>query len=56
MILEGDNLSAIFPNAHLSLGGFELDARHLFVLIATLAILPTVWLRDLSVLSYISGE
>ncbi|XP_055825855.1 amino acid transporter AVT1C-like isoform X2 [Solanum dulcamara] len=54
IILEGDNLSAIFPNAHLSLGGFELDARHLFVVIATLAILPTVWLRDLSVLSYIS--
>ncbi|KAH0691951.1 hypothetical protein KY289_019309 [Solanum tuberosum] len=54
IILEGDNLSAIFPNAHLSLGGFELDARHLFVVIAALAILPTVWLRDLSVLSYIS--
>ncbi|XP_075108625.1 amino acid transporter AVT1C [Nicotiana tabacum] len=54
IILEGDNLSAIFPNAHLSLGSFELDARHLFVFIATLAVLPTVWLRDLSVLSYIS--
>ncbi|KAM3248367.1 amino acid transporter AVT1C isoform X1 [Capsicum annuum] len=54
IILEGDNLSAIFPNAHLSLGGFELDARHLFVVISTLAVLPTVWLRDLSVLSYIS--
>ncbi|XP_060210341.1 amino acid transporter AVT1C-like [Lycium barbarum] len=54
VILEGDNLSAIFPNVHLSLGGLELDARHLFVVIATLAVLPTVWLRDLSVLSYIS--
>ncbi|CAN4085145.1 unnamed protein product [Withania somnifera] len=54
IILEGDNLSIIFPNAHLSLGGFELDARHIFVVIAILAVLPTVWLRDLSVLSYIS--
>ncbi|KAH0685872.1 hypothetical protein KY284_016425 [Solanum tuberosum] len=54
IIVEGDNLSAIFPNAHLSLGGFELDARHLFVVLATLAVLPTVWMRDLSVLSYIS--
>ncbi|KAJ8528837.1 hypothetical protein K7X08_030481 [Anisodus acutangulus] len=54
IILEGDNLSSIYPHAHLSLGGFELDARHLFALIATLAVLPTVWLRDLSVLSYIS--
>ncbi|WMV19614.1 hypothetical protein MTR67_012999, partial [Solanum verrucosum] len=54
IIVEGDNLSAIFPNAHLSLGGFELDARHLFVVLTTLAVLPTVWMRDLSVLSYIS--
>ncbi|KAK4359950.1 hypothetical protein RND71_022179 [Anisodus tanguticus] len=55
IILEGDNLSALFPNAHLNLGGFQLDARHLFALITTLAVLPTVWLRDLTVLSYISA-
>ncbi|KAK4367057.1 hypothetical protein RND71_014937 [Anisodus tanguticus] len=55
IILEGDNLSALFPNAHLTLGGFQLDARHLFALITTLAVLPTVWLRDLTVLSYISA-
>ncbi|KAG5615961.1 hypothetical protein H5410_015785 [Solanum commersonii] len=54
IIVEGDNLLAIFPNAHLSLGGFELDARHLFVVLTTLAVLPTVWMHDLSVLSYIS--
>ncbi|OMO59546.1 Amino acid transporter, transmembrane [Corchorus olitorius] len=52
--LEGDNLSALFPNAHLSLGGIKLSAPHLFAM--TLAVLPTVWLRDLSVLSYISGR
>ncbi|XP_059307547.1 amino acid transporter AVT1C-like [Lycium ferocissimum] len=55
IILEGDNLSALFPNAHLNLGGYQLDARHLFALITTLAVLPTVWLRDLTVLSYISA-
>ncbi|XP_075080905.1 amino acid transporter AVT1C [Nicotiana tabacum] len=55
IILEGDNLSALFPNAHLNLGGFQLDARHLFALITTLAVLPTVWLRDLTVLSCISA-
>uniref|UniRef100_A0A5B7AMU0 Putative vacuolar amino acid transporter 1 n=1 Tax=Davidia involucrata TaxID=16924 RepID=A0A5B7AMU0_DAVIN len=55
IILESDNLSSLFPNAHLSLGGFELDSHHLFALVTTLAILPTVWLRDLSVLSYISA-
>ena len=57
IILEGDNLSSLFPNAHLSLGGLiELSAPRLFALLATLAVLPTVWLRDLSVLSYISGK
>lgn len=54
IILESDNLSSLFPNAHISLGGFELNSHHLFALITTLAVLPTVWLRDLSVLSYIS--
>ncbi|KAI4370667.1 hypothetical protein MLD38_018991 [Melastoma candidum] len=55
IILESDNLSSLFPNAHVSLGGIELDAHKLFAFIAVLAILPTVWLRDLSVLSYISA-
>ncbi|XP_039037401.1 amino acid transporter AVT1C-like [Hibiscus syriacus] len=55
IILEGDNLSSLFPNAHLSWGGFELSSHRFFCLITTLAVLPTVWLRDLSVLSYISA-
>ncbi|XVE75387.1 hypothetical protein DITRI_Ditri12bG0090300 [Diplodiscus trichospermus] len=55
IILEGDNLASLFPNAHISLGGFELNAPRLFALMTTLAVLPTVWLRDLSVLSYISA-
>ncbi|PSS05079.1 Vacuolar amino acid transporter like [Actinidia chinensis var. chinensis] len=55
IILESDNLSSLFPNAHLNLGGYELNSHHLFALLTTLAILPTVWLRDLSVLSYISA-
>ncbi|KAK6156345.1 hypothetical protein DH2020_010593 [Rehmannia glutinosa] len=54
IILESDNLSSLFPNAHLNLGGYELNSQHLFALITTLAVLPTVWLRDLSILSYIS--
>ncbi|KAJ4845794.1 Amino acid transporter avt1c [Turnera subulata] len=55
IILEGDNLSSLFPNAHISLGVIELDSHHLFALMTTLAVLPTVWLRDLSILSYISA-
>ncbi|GMH10548.1 hypothetical protein Nepgr_012389 [Nepenthes gracilis] len=55
IILESDNLSSLFPNAHLNLGGYELDSHHLFALASTLTVLPTCWLRDLSVLSYISA-
>ncbi|CAA0814445.1 Transmembrane amino acid transporter family protein [Striga hermonthica] len=54
IILEGDNLSSLFPNARLHIGLIELNSPHLFALITTLAVLPTVWLRDLSILSYIS--
>lgn len=55
IILEGDNLASLFPNAYLNLGGIELNPQTLFAVIAALAVLPTVWLRDLSVLSYISA-
>uniref|UniRef100_A0A803N0K0 Amino acid transporter transmembrane domain-containing protein n=1 Tax=Chenopodium quinoa TaxID=63459 RepID=A0A803N0K0_CHEQI len=54
IILESDNLASIFPNAHLNLFGCELGSHLLFALAATLAVLPTCWLRDLSLLSYIS--
>ncbi|PSR98024.1 Vacuolar amino acid transporter like [Actinidia chinensis var. chinensis] len=54
IILESDNLSSLFPNAHISVGGYELNAHQMFAVLSTLAVLPTVWLRDLSVLSYIS--
>ncbi|XP_058077685.1 amino acid transporter AVT1C isoform X2 [Magnolia sinica] len=55
IILESDNLSSLFPNAHLSLGGLHLNSHYLFALMTTLAVLPTVWLRDLTILSYISA-
>ncbi|KAL1368393.1 amino acid transporter AVT1C-like [Arachis stenosperma] len=55
IILESDNLSSLFPNAHLSLGGLELNPHVLFAILTTLAILPTVYLRDLRILSYLSA-
>ena len=56
IILESDNLSSMFPNARINLLGYVLDSHHLFALATTLAVLPTCWLRDLSLLSYISGK
>lgn len=55
LILEGDNLGAMFPSLSLDLGLFLLSPRHFFVLISALCILPTMYLRDLSLLSYVSA-
>ncbi|WOL05825.1 vacuolar amino acid transporter 1-like [Canna indica] len=54
VILERDNLSSLFPNAHLDIGGVHIDAKMLFAISTTLLVLPTTWLRNLSILSYIS--
>ncbi|KAE8720542.1 Laccase-4 [Hibiscus syriacus] len=54
VIMMSDNLSTIFPNTGMHLAGIYLDASQVFAIIGTLFILPTVWLRDLSLLSYLS--
>ncbi|KAL6987646.1 hypothetical protein U1Q18_013393 [Sarracenia purpurea var. burkii] len=54
LIMVSDNLSALLPNAHMSLAGIHLNSYQFCMIISTLVILPTVWLRNLSLLSYIS--
>ncbi|MCO5563132.1 hypothetical protein L7F22_016768 [Adiantum nelumboides] len=54
LILEGDNLSALFPSADISFNGFQLTGTEMFTIMTAIFVLPTVWLRNLSLLSYVS--
>ncbi|KAE9447780.1 hypothetical protein C3L33_20320, partial [Rhododendron williamsianum] len=54
LIMMSDNLSALFPNANMNFSGIHLDSYQLCTITSTLIILPTVWLRNLSLLSVIS--
>ncbi|XP_052144063.1 amino acid transporter AVT1C-like isoform X1 [Oryza glaberrima] len=55
LILESDNLSKLFPNAHLTIGSMTLNSHVFFAILTTLIVMPTTWLRDLSCLSYLSA-
>lgn len=54
--MVGDNLESIFPNARNNFLGFDLSAQQSFAVATAILVLPTVLLRNLSLLSYISGD
>lgn len=56
LILEGDNLHNLFPEVGFQMGGLEISGKQFFVIVVALIILPTVWLDNLSLLSYISAS
>jgi vesicular inhibitory amino acid transporter len=53
LILEGENLSYLFPNTGIEIAGIRIEGKQIFVIIVALVILPSVWLDSLSLLSYI---
>ncbi|KAK3155492.1 hypothetical protein QOZ80_2BG0203910 [Eleusine coracana subsp. coracana] len=55
IILEGDNLASIFTSTSFDWLGIHADGRHFFGVLFAIVVLPSVWLRDLRVISYISG-
>ncbi|BBN05996.1 solute carrier family 32 (vesicular inhibitory amino acid transporter) [Marchantia polymorpha subsp. ruderalis] len=55
LIMEGDNLANIFPFTDVNIGNSRISAHQLYIIFSGLIFMPTVWLRDLGVLSYISA-
>ncbi|CAK9162910.1 unnamed protein product [Ilex paraguariensis] len=56
LIVEGDNLCTILPDMGINFAGLRIGGRQCFVIIVGLIILPTVWLNNLTILSYISAS
>lgn len=55
LILEGDNLHNLYPDVEYEVGGLVIGGRQGFIFIIGLVVLPTVWLDNMSILSYISA-
>ncbi|XP_050381512.1 amino acid transporter AVT1I [Argentina anserina] len=56
LILEGDNLHNMFPDMGFEVDGFKIGGKECFIVIVALIVLPTVWLDNLSLLSYVSAS
>ncbi|KAK4402989.1 Amino acid transporter AVT1I [Sesamum angolense] len=55
LILEGDNLHKLFPNFCVHVFGKRVGGKQAFILLTALVMLPTTWLRNLSLLAYVSA-
>ncbi|XP_068647470.1 amino acid transporter AVT1H-like [Aristolochia californica] len=49
-----DNLTTVFRGTHISIPGVHLSTYQLLTMVAVLVALPSLWLRDLSSISFLS--
>ncbi|KAK4733811.1 hypothetical protein R3W88_008072 [Solanum pinnatisectum] len=56
LILAGDNLHNLLPDVNFEFLGLEIGGKQSFVLIVALVILPTVLLKNMSILAYVSAS
>lgn len=56
LILEGDNLNKLFSNVGFNFMGLEFQGKQMFIVIVALIILPSVWLDNMRILSYVSAS
>ncbi|KAI3916684.1 hypothetical protein MKW92_006872 [Papaver armeniacum] len=56
LILEGDNLSNLFPDMSFTLAGVTVCGQQGFVILVALIIFPSMLLTDLSKISYVSAS
>lgn len=55
IILEGDNLTSLFPGVSLHLGGLNMDSVHLFAILSAVIMALTLLVKNARVISYLSG-
>ena len=55
LILEGDNLSKLFPDIDFDIYGIHIGSKSGFIVMVAIIILPTSWLNNMTILSYISA-
>ncbi|KAL3373040.1 hypothetical protein AABB24_005179 [Solanum stoloniferum] len=56
LILAGDNLHNLLPDVNFEFWGLGIGGKQSFVLIVALLILPTVLLKNMSILAYVSAS
>ncbi|KAJ8775133.1 hypothetical protein K2173_020137 [Erythroxylum novogranatense] len=56
LIVEGDNLHNLFPHMEVEVAGMRIGGKLGFIILVAIVILPTVWVDNLSLLSYISAS